>query len=223
MVWDPNRSRWVPKKKGDNILIDSFEDGDLAEYTQTNTGTPTVQISTQATDGDRIMNLTDCNGFRLVSMPGDGLENYPEFGTIASTDILITDLPGGVTGFGYGASPNGSDGVFAFINSSLAQTDYRFGMIEAVSDTSSNTLVDEPLPFDPRGKVLNFEFELFEDGFTRARLYNKAGGLVKEVQATATGSNFQADGGLIFFQNNSGGGSASGQDVDYDFAREIIP
>jgi hypothetical protein len=91
-VYNENRERWEPKKKGD--IIDSFEDGDVAEYEQ-DPAQFTVTKAAGLTSERGVEGRGDVGGRSrtIVSLPGNGLPRYPQRGDTFEGFFRVTSGP----------------------------------------------------------------------------------------------------------------------------------
>jgi len=109
-VYNEERGRWEPKKKG--RLIDDFEDGDLAEYIGETGQFDVVEDPEGAFNGDFYLttNVVDTGNFSIFSPEDGGLNYYPERGDAVRAAVQARQFPTPssalMTGLAAGSNPN---------------------------------------------------------------------------------------------------------------------
>jgi hypothetical protein len=185
-------------------IIDSFEDGNLDEYTLTRGGASIV--SSPVFDGSKALNTTDNNVYR-ASTPGDGLPIYPKPGEVIEVRVRL-DSSQAAGAFWFGGFDD-NNRYSAIINSEknnmIIERDIGG---EGLDLASSN--VDPPL-----GEFMRYEIDWGTDN-TITFLAEDANGNELDT-ITATDSTYTSE-GVVGFSSLPDGAV---NETTWDFARLI--
>lgn len=158
--------------------FESFEDGDLSEYTE-DTGSFSV-VSDRSTDGSQAL-YSDSNNQKIISTTG--LDRYPEKGDSFKTDVYLESGGGTWLIFGYQNSSN-------YYRVGIHGGDDEL-LIEKTEDGVTTEL--DSVPYSPTyGEWITIETEWGADGTISATVLN--GGV---EEATTTGQDGTFDSGGI--------------------------
>ena len=172
-----------------NTFIDDFEDGNLNEYSN-DVSDWQVQSTTTFSGTGALTNLG--NNDEIYSLPGDGLDNYPQPDDTLSIRVRLE--PGAET-FAqvfFGANSRTTSTVDTYIISvgfNRANNNYLFRLSKVVNGDFVNNqtiLFDNALGNLPEGEFLRIEWDWGSNGLIDATLFDESGSLIISDSATDT-------------------------------------
>lgn len=203
----------------DTITLDSFEDGDISEYTVGDLGSDlTVSASTnQAYNGSYSkryhMQTVSAQGNPSV-LTTSGLNNYPSYPTKITAYLYLTSVENAIwmVVFGTSTESTGGDGI-------RAEMDNRNGNIALYDYSASKTLISKNQDwssYDQQWLRFEIDWGLTADNEITFEIYeDKNDTLINSV--TATSSNNQSNSG--FGTRLSNGSLGSGYSAYFDYFR----
>lgn len=212
-VWDDDRERWVPKKKGD-LVVDNFEDQDITEYggdtgfyravdestvsAEARNGTALLECDMGAVDTPRrISSTADLNDYPV---PGDKFRCWLRMGGDPNNNQAV--------GFYFGTQgANGDPNGYRVDLKQSSTPDYRIRKL----DNGGTNLATASQSYTA-DNWYEVKVDWQTDGTITATLYDDQGSQLNEI--TGSDSTF-TDGGVGFHANQSAGGSGITYEYDY--------
>jgi hypothetical protein len=181
-------------------VIDSFEDGDLSEYSLENENN--VQVSTtKSYKGNYSLQQDATISTKAYS---NSLPNIPRADDTAAVRLYIKDLQTAQYIFGVGIEgTNYNQGILAQVRANSNNADWVFKLSDRCDNNQDQVSVS-----DPRDQWLKIQVNRGSDDSHTAKLYDNSGNQIASLSITS--SCYSSNDYIVFHANDFGSGGRTG-------------